>query len=256
MRRVTLGAVAGLAASILVILFQGPNGPEAPKTFSEAKRIALKIYAAEPVTFYCGCRYSGHQIDLQSCGYQVRHQQARAGRLEWEHIVPAWVFGHQRTCWKQGGRKNCSANDPVFEAIEADLHNLVPSIGEVNGDRSNYALGMLPGRPNVYGACPMQVDGAAGIAMPPERARGAAARVYLYMADRYGLGLPARDRQTYETWNRQYPVSDWERWRNQQVSCVMGHNNPYVGDYNALSCPGHQGSSPSSRIMELLRRFF
>lgn len=44
-------------------------------------------------------------VDLASCGYQVRKQQNRAQRIEWEHIVPAWVFGHQRQCWQNGGRK-------------------------------------------------------------------------------------------------------------------------------------------------------
>lgn len=62
----------------------------------------------------------------------------RATRIEWEHIVPAWVMGHQRQCWQKGGRKSCTDTDPVFREMEADLHNLAPAIGEVNGDRSNY----------------------------------------------------------------------------------------------------------------------
>jgi len=27
----------------------------------------------------------------------------RASRIEWEHIVPAWFFGHNLDCWKRGG---------------------------------------------------------------------------------------------------------------------------------------------------------
>lgn len=59
-----------------------------------------------------------------------------------EHIVPAWTFGHQRQCWKNGGRENCANDDPVFKAMEADLFNLYPAVGEVNGDRSNFNYGM------------------------------------------------------------------------------------------------------------------
>lgn len=59
-------------------------------------------------------RKSGGKVDLASCGYQVRKQQNRAERIEWEHIVPAWVFGHQRQCWQQGGRKNCVSSDPIL----------------------------------------------------------------------------------------------------------------------------------------------
>ena len=46
-----------------------------------------------------------------------------ASRVEWEHVVPAWQFGHQRQCWQDGGRKNC-AKDPVYRKMESDMHNL------------------------------------------------------------------------------------------------------------------------------------
>lgn len=235
MRRSTLVTLVGLGFSALAILFVDSK-PEPPRTFDEAKRIARQIYAEQPVTFYCGCRYSGTQVDLASCGYEPRKQPVRARQLEWEHVVPAWVIGHQRQCWQSGGRRNCTARDPVFSAAEADLHNLVPSIGEVNGDRSNFALGWLPTAPGQYGACPMVVAFDRKVAMPPEPVRGAAARIYLYMADQYGLRLSPRDRKTYETWHRSYPVSDWELWRNQQVSCAMGRSNSYVGAYDAGKC--------------------
>ena len=110
--RIKLFAAALLLASPLALAFQGT---EAPRTFNEAKKIAWKIYAERPVDFYCGCKYEGNRIDLASCGYQPRKNPQRAARVEWEHIVPAWVIGHQRQCWQNGGRKNCAANDPVLQ---------------------------------------------------------------------------------------------------------------------------------------------
>ena len=101
----------------------------APTTFAEAKRLAWPLYAKQSTEFYCGCKYSGNRVDLRSCGYTPRKNAGRAQRIEWEHIVPAWVIGHQRQCWQKGGRKNCAANDAQFRKAEADLHNLVPSIG-------------------------------------------------------------------------------------------------------------------------------
>ena len=213
---------------------------DAPQTFSAAKKIAWRIYAERPNTFYCACAYNGNRVDLDSCGYTPRKQLRRAQRVEWEHVVPAWVIGHQRQCWQSGGRKNCARNDATFKAAEADLHNLVPSIGEVNGDRSNYALGMLGEQAPQYGACPMAVNFKAKTAMPPVNARGPSARIYLYMAGRYKLRLSKLDRRTYEAWNRQYPISEWERWRNQQVGCVMGHSNPFVGPLNPDNCTARQ----------------
>lgn len=34
--------------------------------------------------------------NLTACGYQVRSNFNRVGRIEWERVVPASMFGHQR----------------------------------------------------------------------------------------------------------------------------------------------------------------
>ncbi|AHF68048.1 deoxyribonuclease I [Pseudomonas cichorii JBC1] len=111
---------------------------DAPRTFSEAKKIAWGLYAPQATEFYCGCKYTGKQVDLAGCGYVPRKNANRAKRIEWEHIVPAWQIGHQRQCWQDGGRKNCAKNDDIYKRAEADLHNLVPSIGEVYPRESRF----------------------------------------------------------------------------------------------------------------------
>ncbi|WP_301151743.1 endonuclease I family protein [Metapseudomonas otitidis] len=221
---------------LLFLLLAGTAQAAAPRTFQEAKKAAWKLYASHPVEFYCGCRYSGNKVDLKSCGYVPRTNAKRASRIEWEHIVPAWVIGHQRKCWQNGGRENCARHDDAYRRAEADLHNLVPSIGEVNGDRSNYGFGWLPQAPSQYGACPMVVDFKARKAMPRQQIRGMIARTYFYMSERYGLRLSRQDRQLYTAWNKQYPVEAWERNRNQRVACVMGHGNHFVGAVNLKAC--------------------
>ncbi|MDV3438025.1 endonuclease I family protein [Pseudomonas otitidis] len=221
---------------LLSLLLAGTAQATAPRTFQEAKKAAWKLYASHPVEFYCGCRYSGNKVDLKSCGYVPRTNAKRASRIEWEHIVPAWVIGHQRKCWQNGGRENCARHDDAYRRAEADLHNLVPSIGEVNGDRSNYGFGWLPQAPSQYGACPMVVDFKARKAMPRQQIRGMIARTYFYMSERYGLRLSRQDRQLYTAWNKQYPVEAWERNRNQRVACVMGHGNHFVGAVNLKAC--------------------
>lgn len=207
-----------------------------PQTFSEAKAIGWKLYAKQSVEFYCGCKFRGKHVDLRSCGYLPRKNAQRAARIEWEHIVPAWVIGHQRQCWQRGGRQHCAKHDATYQRAEADLHNLVPSIGEINGDRSNFAYGWLAQQPSQYGACPMVVDFDARVAMPRKEVRGMVARTYLYMSERYRLRLSKKDRQLYAVWHKQYPVKTWERQRNQMLSCVMGWSNPYVGGYDRRAC--------------------
>ncbi|WPP44442.1 endonuclease [Pseudomonas sp. AN-1] len=225
-----IALLAALAAAFLV-------PPQAPDSFQAAKRIARDIHGERGQTFYCGCAYQGNRVDLASCGYRPRRNAQRAARIEWEHVVPAWVIGHQRQCWQQGGRDRCSERDPVFARAEADLHNLVPAIGEVNGDRSNFPLtDRLAASPGQYGRCGMVIDFRSRQAMPPEATRGAIARTYLYMHERYQLRLSKQDRQRYEAWHRLHPASEAERRRNQAIACKMGWGNPYVGEVALWRC--------------------
>ncbi|VEB69285.1 Endonuclease-1 precursor [Providencia rustigianii] len=226
-------------ALILIFSFISHSAYAAPSSFPEAKSLSKnQVYIDQnhqgEGTLYCGCQWewvgkSGGQVDLASCGYQVRKQQNRAERIEWEHIVPAWVFGHQRQCWQNGGRKNCVSSDPVFARMEADMHNLAPSIGEVNGDRSNWSFGKLPeNTPYSYGMCRSRIDFKQRVFEPRDEVKGQVARVYFYMHDRYNLSMSRQQQQLFMAWDKQYPVNEWEKQRDQRIAKVMGHNNPFV----------------------------
>lgn len=199
--------------------------------FSQAKAYAAWINADAPADFYCGCKISWHGKkgvpDLSSCGYSVRKNANRAERIEWEHVMPAWEFGHQRQCWQNGGRKSCS-KDADYRRIESDLHNLQPAIGEVNGDRNNFQYSQWNGGEQQYGQCSMKVDFKQKLAQPPERARGAIARTYFYMRDQYHLRLSRQQTQLFTAWDKQYPVTSWECERDNRIAKVQGNHNSYV----------------------------
>ena len=229
----------------------------APKTFSQAKA-ALKeqVYFNQNEdgtlgTAYCGCNWrwvgrSGGRTDLNSCGYVIRSQQSkhmvtRAERTEWEHIVSAYSFGNQRQCWQQAGRKNYNATDPVFNEMEADMHNLTPVIGEVNADRSNYHMGMVAGKNGMYGKCTSKTDFKQRIFEPKNEAKGLVARIHFYMADRYGLRLSDQQQRLFIAWSKQHPVTPWELERDRRIARVMGHHNGFVTGERAWSL-GHRNS--------------
>jgi len=199
--------------------------------FQQAKAYAAQINADAPGTFYCGCKinWQGKKgvPDLNNCGYKVRKNANRAKRIEWEHVMPAWEFGHQRQCWQNGGRKNCS-KDAEYRRIETDLHNLQPAVGEVNGDRGNLAYSQWNGGEQPYGQCGMKVDFKNKIAEPPARARGAIARTYFYMRDQYHLRLSRQQTQLFTVWNKLYPVTPWECERDKRIARIQGNHNPYV----------------------------
>jgi len=211
----------------------------APQSFGEAKVQARRsIYhdqnQSEPGTLYCGCKWiwtgkTGGRVDLDSCGYMPRKNANRAARIEWEHIVPAWVMGHQRQCWQNGGRKNCTKTDPVFRVMEANLFNLAPAIGEVNGDRSNYLYGMVSRTmPNQYGQCTTRTDFKERTTEPRDKVKGFVARVTFYMYDHYGLSMSKAQQRILMAWNHQFPVAAWERELDNRIAKLMGHHNRYV----------------------------
>ena len=218
--------------SSVLLLLCSALGQAAPVNFDQAKKQAQRIHAPEAKSFYCDCdiRWQGSKgiPDLTGCGYQVRKNGPRANRIEWEHVMPAHHFGHQRQCWQNGGRKNCVKNDSVFRAMEADLYNLVPAVGEVNGDRSNYRFGVLPSTAAQHGACPVKVDFKQKVFEPAAAVRGDIARIYFYMADKYNLSLSRAQQQLFLAWHKQDPVTAQERELNQRISQHMGQDNPFV----------------------------
>lgn len=204
----------------------------APADFDAAKRVAQKIYSDEPTDFYCNCpiRWVGGkgQLDLHSCGYKVRKNGPRAQRVEWEHVVPAQQFGAGRACWRQGGREHCGDKDQTFRQIEADLFNLKPALGEVNGDRAHFRFAELPNTPPQHGACPVRIDFKRQLVEPRAEVRGDIARIYFYMADRYQLQLSAAEQQLFLRWHQEDPVDERELTLMRRTAQQMGHPNEFV----------------------------
>lgn len=221
---------------VVFLAFLVPNlAAASPESFDQAKRLMPSVYQDSAETFYCGCSITwiggpSGRPDHQSCGYKVRKgtQLERAKRIEWEHVVAAHTFGQQRPCWRSGGRGNCTANDPVFRALEADMHNLVPAVGEVNGDRSNFRFGVLPSTPYQHGHCPVKIDFQQRTIEPRPEIRGDIARINFYMYEHYGLKLSRQQQQLFLAWHREDPVSQWELTRNERIARTMGRSNPYV----------------------------
>lgn len=244
---VTIGLLLALVIFPLFALAAPPANFDRAKTL-----LRQQVYHDQNVdgalgTLYCGCNWewagrSGGVIDHGSCGYEIRAQANRANRIEWEHIVPAYWIGNQRQCWQDGGRQNCVSNDPVFRSIEADMHNLSPSVGEINADRSNYRFGMLPGEEYRHGACNFKVDFSARIAEPRDEVKGLVARVYFYMYDRYDLRLSSQQERLLIAWDRAHPVSEWELERDRRIASVMGHSNPFVTGERRWE-PGHRNTA-------------
>ena len=220
-------------------------------SWSRAKTLAAGIHEDQlPArnrvsSFYCGCQIerrgrSGGDVVFSSCDFETSDNPTRARRLEWEHVVPAAFIGRGRSCWTDGhesciddgvpfkGRKCCMMSDPGFIMAASDPVNLVPSVGEINGDRSNYLFGLINGEKRDYGQCDFEVDTRNRIAEPAPSKRGDIGRIWAYMSRAYGLALPRDKANLYTRWIKQDPVSQEEIVINEAISRSGHRANPFV----------------------------
>ncbi len=212
-------------------------------TFSQSKKILLKqIYFDNQNTFYCNNPYEIKQVkgkqktliiqddkyySPRKLLYKSGKPNVRATRVEWEHVMPAHNFGKHLPCWRSGGRKACQ-KDKTFQTMESDMHNLVPAIGEVNGDRSNYRYGANKPKLGQYGQCSMEIDFKAKRAYVKYDIRGDIARIYFYMSDKYNINLSKQERKMMEVWDKEDPISEWERVKNQRVKKIQDNRNKFI----------------------------
>ena len=209
--------------------------------FRDAKRLAKEIHKDHHVTLYCGCTFKEGSVDLSSCGYKPQSDEKRAKRMEWEHVVPAHSFGQSFKEWREGapqcvkkgkpfkGRK-CAQTNAEFSKMEADLYNLWPEIGELNGLRSNYSFAELQKSDFDFGGCKVKL--ADRKFMPTDAAKGIVARTYMYMNQVYpGRGIiSGTNQKLYEAWSKTYPPSEWECERARRIEKVQGNTNQVLSE--------------------------
>jgi deoxyribonuclease-1 len=209
-------------------------------TFSQAKNKLKIIYKSQPESFYCGCEIKWQSKNklvpvIEKCRYTARNEltkkgnvNKRAKRIEWEHVVPAWEFGHQLQCWQKGGRKHCAKNSNAFKNMEGDLHNLVPAIGEVNADRSNFKYGLIDKEVRVYGQCDAEVNFKGRMFEPANNIRGNIARTYFYFEKQYGLRISKKQKQLYSAWDKLDPVDKNECNIHAKKSKIQRNINSFI----------------------------
>ena len=210
-------------------------------SFSKSKTLLLKLYKDNPVTLYCGCSYKGKKPNLSSCGYIPKKNNKRANRIEWEHVVPVHVFGQSFSEWRDGhpkcvlengtkfkGRKCTEKVSEEYRRMQAEMFNLYPAIGELNGRRSNYSMAIIKGEKREFGKCDVEIKNKK--VEPRESIRGEIARTYIYMDSVYpGRGIISKkNRKLFDAWNKSDPVDQWECERARRIEKIQGNRNDVV----------------------------
>lgn len=159
--------------------------------------------------------YSGDGIKNES-EYTAPHR-GELGNYNCEHVVPQSWFQ------KSGTPKG-------------DLHHLFTEQIQCNGSRGNFPLKETSGE--TIPACGILNPGEA---FEPKAGKGEVARATLYFITRYPgeVGDAANETQRTDLkqlleWHREYPVTDYERHRNETIQDAQGNRNPYI-DYPELA---------------------
>ncbi|WP_233075714.1 endonuclease [Paraglaciecola chathamensis] len=236
-----------------------------PTSFRNTKSKAEKeVYFDQNKTFYCGCDFVFDDkfdvdgdgdtkesfVSAELCGYIPRipvsssgKPNVRATRIEWEHVMPAHLIGGHLAEWqtpdkfpacKKSNGKFLSGRDCAyklnddFKKAHDDINNLVPAVGELNGDRSNFQYANITGEERAYGACDFEVDYKTDTAEPADSVKGNVARVYLHMMHSHGVQLGNDILMLMLVWDRLDTVDDFECLRNQRIIASQGLGNPFV----------------------------
>ncbi len=213
-------------------------------SFNKSKRLLMEMHveAGQFITFYCGSRFDAdNKVYHDESGFHFRKDEARSNRLEWEHVVPAEAFGNSFVEWREGhpdcvdskgksfkGRDCAEKTNMAYRYMQADLFNLQPAIGEVNGRRNNYSFTMLDGEEREFGTCNMEIRDSK--AEPPDNRFGDIARTYMYMESAYpGHGIISnQDEKMFAAWNNMDPVDAWECERARLIAEIQGNRNVIV----------------------------
>lgn len=212
-----------------------------------------KVYKNHQITFYAKCKYNykdkNNMINRNSCGYKPKNEYTKSGkinkrarRIEWEHVIPAENFGRGFKCWSLGdeqcikknnksykGRRCCSKVNQKFKLMQADMHNLVPAIGELNAHRSNFKYMQIPGEKRYYGKnIDFEVDFKRRWVEPADDIKGDIARTYFYFEKTYGMKISKQQKRLLTIWDKNDPVDNWEREKNNLIYKYQGNKNPFI----------------------------
>lgn len=214
-------------------------------SFNKSKKLLERVIYKEAehrIDIYCGCQYDEKKgVDFSSCGYTPQKDNKRAPRIEWEHVVPAETFGQSFPEWRNGhpdcvdsrgrlfkGRKCAEKVNSEYRRMQADMYNLYPAVGEVNGLRSNYSMAMIPGSNYRFGECRTKIEDRK--IEPRPEVRGEIARTYIYMDRAYpGHGIiSGKNEKLFQAWDKADPVDDWECERARRIATIQGNINVVV----------------------------
>lgn len=116
-----------------------------------------------------------------------------------------------------------------------DLNHLFTEQVQCNGSRGNLPMGEDNGSGESLPMCGIVEHEGPHAGFEPHAGKGEIARATLYFITRYPGEVGDSDRETQPAdiqqlikWSKEYPVTDYERHRNDTIQDVQGNRNPFI----------------------------
>ncbi|MZR63576.1 endonuclease [Alcanivorax sp. DP30] len=150
------------------------------------------------------------------------------------------IYDERRLAKHFGCRSSrfCTANAD-YTTISQDLHGRFPVTRKTELDRRRTLFGDLPDNITTDTECGYRQS--FQVFEPPLHAKGDVARAMLYLHDRYQLPLIGT-LEMYQRWNKEDPVDEGEKRRNDDIEKLQGNRNPFID--NPAKAESLKGSSP------------
>lgn len=150
------------------------------------------------------------------------------------------IYDERRLAKHFGCRSSrfCKSNSD-FNTAAQDLHGRFPVTSQTELDRRRTLFGDLPDNITPDPECGYRQS--FQVFEPPLHAKGDVARAMLYMHDRYKLSIIGT-LEMYQRWNKEDPVDDAEKQRNDEIEKFQGNRNPFID--NPAKAESLQGTSP------------
>lgn len=129
---------------------------------------------------------------------------------------------------------NCEHSWPksrVSTTAAADLHHLYPSDSYINSlrDRLPFCeIDSFPTWSNDSGSAIGRNERGRKCFEAPDFHKGRLARSMMYISVRYGKYIDSTQEYFFRKWSKEFPVTDWERTRDQYIYEYQDNHNPFV----------------------------
>ena len=125
---------------------------------------------------------------------------------------------------------NCEHSWPQSKGAtgdaKTDLHHLFPADSKANSIRGNHPFGYVKSVDWSQGGSKFD-KGESLFEIRPQQ-RGNTARGMFYFAVRYNQKIDAAQEKVLREWNKQDPVDEYERKRNDRIQNIQNNRNPFV----------------------------